>query len=413
MAATIDKMNPVDMQQKSFDRGLKAHGPLLALTLCVALLFAALLAIWAWGAVPPLDEIWTNRDFANYWLAARLTLDGQAMDLFSGQDIYFRHMQQAYGADYPWHAWSYPPHYLLLILPFGALPFVPAGLCFLLVTLMLYLHAITVQTDRADWQTTMLLVPFLFCNVLAAQNGFLTAALVLYGIGLRERRPVLAGITIGLLTVKPQLGFLLPLLLLFERRWLVLAAATLTTAVTVIMSIALFGLDSWVGYISNNLPYQALVMRELEGIFTHMIPSVYGSARSLQLVADTAIGLHLPVAALALAVLVWSLFALKRPVARACSLVYAGTLIAPYSLNYDLGALVALTVIHTLPAAPENRFAGGWRIAVSAIAILPLMVPVLGMNGVPLAPLVIAGAWALLIAGERSAPALTKAPATA
>jgi hypothetical protein len=60
-----------------------------------------------------------NRDFANYWIAGKLILGGETADLFGPQPQYFRHLTDAFGRDYPWHNWSYPPHYLLFLWPLG------------------------------------------------------------------------------------------------------------------------------------------------------------------------------------------------------------------------------------------------------------------------------------------------------
>ena len=49
-------------------------------------------------------------------------------------------------------------------------------------------------------------------------------------LALRRTRPVTAGILLGCLTFKPQLGILFPFLLLFERNWTMIASAALTAA---------------------------------------------------------------------------------------------------------------------------------------------------------------------------------------
>jgi uncharacterized membrane protein len=62
--------------------------------------------------------------------------------------------------------------------------------------------------------TIALVLPSVFDNLYHVQNGFLSAALLLGGLALRMQRPLLAGVLIGCLTIKPQLGVLLPLPLL-------------------------------------------------------------------------------------------------------------------------------------------------------------------------------------------------------
>src|SRR5687767_3756485 len=59
-----------------------------------------------------------DRDFANYWMGARMALAGEHHDLFV-QEAYFEHLKGMFGPDTPWRNWGYPPHFLLMIAPLG------------------------------------------------------------------------------------------------------------------------------------------------------------------------------------------------------------------------------------------------------------------------------------------------------
>lgn len=351
-----------------------------------------MIASLATGLVDTSGLVWTNRDFANYWLASRLVLDNQVMGLFNGHDIYFAHMQQAFGPDYPWHSWSYPPHFLLLIWPFGYLPYTISMVAFLLLTLLIYLHAASLAFRRYPEFPAILLLPFIVSNLLAGQNGFLTAALLLYGLSLRFTRPLLAGIAIGLLTVKPQLGILLPLLLLFERKWTVIASATLTTLSIVSLSAWVFGVDSWMGYIGNTLPYQRLVMTDGTGDFLSMMPSPFGALRQMGFEGPVTMALHAIMALLAFAAFLKVHFFTNNPDYRAANLLFATFLISPYSLSYDLGALVVLAA--TLYGAGHDS---AWRkSAAMAVAATPLLYTIEVQTVVPLKLFVLLIGWSVL-----------------
>ena len=75
-----------------------------------------------------------------------------------------------------------------------------------------------------------LATPAVFVNAVGGQNGTWTAALFGGGLGLLDRRPIIAGSLLGLLIYKPQLGILIPIALLAGRRWQALAAAAATGA---------------------------------------------------------------------------------------------------------------------------------------------------------------------------------------
>ena len=67
--------------------------------------------------------------------------------------------------------------------------------------------------------------PAVAVNLFIGQNGFFFAALLICGLINLDRRPLLAGLCFGLLTIKPQLGLLLPVMLVLTQRWRVIAAA--------------------------------------------------------------------------------------------------------------------------------------------------------------------------------------------
>ena len=56
-------------------------------------------------------------------------------------------------------------------------------------------------------------------NIGHGQNGFLTAALLGGALVVLDRRPILAGILIGLLVYKPQYGLMIPIVLAVSGRW--------------------------------------------------------------------------------------------------------------------------------------------------------------------------------------------------
>jgi hypothetical protein len=366
----------------------KAADPFLVVSMLAALAGAAGIAL-VLREPGALSLRWTDKDFANYWVAARLAIEGHAGTVLGPPAAYLAHMRSLFGADYPWHAWSYPPHYLLLMLPLALLPYKAALLSFVTATFLLLCAALRLVCPRPRWWQILLLLPPVLTNAIAAQNGFLLSALMLAGLSLRDRRPILAGLCFGLLTVKPQLGVLLPLLLLFERQWMVIASAGLAASTLAALSAALFGVEAWTGYIEEIVPYQALVMREAEGIFLHMMPTVYGSVRSLGGEAASAFAAHLPFALAALALYGVSLPRLARPDMRAASTLFATTLAVPYLLNYDLVALLAAAVLWS----GREPLSSPWRSILAGLSLTPMIMPGLGLFGAPIAPAVILVAW--------------------
>ncbi len=378
------------------------HWPLAAVISLAGLVLLALLLGIGVGLVDPSADVFAGRNHANIWLGSSLLLSGDAMELFRGQEIYSSHVLSVFGLEAGWQYWSYLPHALPIFAPFSLLPYLPSALVFLLSTLALYGHAVSLQDRDFPAFSAILLLPFLLANILAADSGFLTAALMLYGLGLRGSHPVLAGIAIGVLTIKPQLGLLLPILLIFEGNWRTFLAALATALVMVALSLAIVGINGWIGYATFNAPYQIYLMNNLGGFFPNLVPSVFGSMRSLGFPADVARLIHLPVALAAIAAFIWSLMRLEAPLARSRSLLYATFLISPYTQSHDLGALAALAA---LAVRPEPSLPGGLavlRIVLSALAtFVPLVTLLLGLKGMPLAPLVLVFAYGVTLATDR------------
>src|SRR5207248_6528515 len=117
------------------------------------------------------------------------------------------------------YRWHYPPPFLFAAALAALLPFVPAGIAWLAATGALYAAAVRgIIGHRAGWLFA-LGFPGAMWNVTAGQNGFLTAALIGGALSFLERHPMLAGCCLGLLTYKPQLGVLFPLVLAASGRW--------------------------------------------------------------------------------------------------------------------------------------------------------------------------------------------------
>ena len=53
-----------------------------------------------------------GRDFANTWLGGSLALSGKPQTHFA-VEAYNALLAEQFGANYPFHIWSYPPHLLL------------------------------------------------------------------------------------------------------------------------------------------------------------------------------------------------------------------------------------------------------------------------------------------------------------
>ncbi len=341
-----------------------------------------------------------DRDFANYWVGGRFVLEGTQIDLFT-QDVYIVRLREIFGAPYPLRAWSYPPHLLLFLWPLGFLGYKAALLVFLFSGIALFLYAVAVfRREFAEGSglplVAIAVVPFLMMAFTAAQNSFFTAALLLLGFAYSRTRPWLAAMAFAALTVKPQLGILIPLWLALDRNWGVIAKTALLSVVLVGASALTFGVDVWTDYLTKTLKYQAFVMTDWYGIFLPMMPTVFGAVRTLGHSPDLAYAIQWPVSLIAAGAVLWLLLKNRSALIRVYT-VCAGTfLITPYAFNYDMGALA---IVAAVLAGSGNAGLGPFsRSSLAVVAALPALVLLLGFFKVPaLSSLLIALSLLMLI----------------
>ena len=143
----------------------------------------------------------------------------------------------------------YPPTYLFFTYALGLMPYVVAFAAWTVFTLLLYLVAIYLIVPRPI-AILVALSPFpVFFNFFLGQNGFLLAGLMGLSLALMERGPRLSGVLLGLLTFKPQIGILFPVVLLVSRKWRVILSATATSVVLMVTSMVVFGYQGWPSFI--------------------------------------------------------------------------------------------------------------------------------------------------------------------
>jgi hypothetical protein len=105
-----------------------------------------------------------GRDFANTWLGGSLALTGKPQTHFA-LDAYNGLLAERFGANYPLHIWSYPPHFLLFTWPFALLPYMLAYVVYCLAGLLVYLAVVTEGERRVDHLLLLVLAPAVTVNM--------------------------------------------------------------------------------------------------------------------------------------------------------------------------------------------------------------------------------------------------------
>jgi hypothetical protein len=224
-------------------------------------------------------------------------------------------------------------------MPFAALPLVAGFLAWNALGLALLFGALRLAGLGVATALAVVLSPAAFENALGGQNGALTAMALAGGLLLAPRRPLLAGALFGLLTIKPQLGLLLPVCLLAARSWAAIAWTAAFAALYVGASLLFLGADAWQRYLDVTAPFMQGIMEAPFGLaFQMQMPSPYISARA----AGAGLGLAYAAQAAAtvgcIIAVAWAWRnrpSAARPLATALTLLLV-PLATPYAHSYDL-----------------------------------------------------------------------------
>jgi len=321
-----------------------------------------------------------GRDFVNTWLGAQLALTGDPGTHFS-IDAYNALLAERFSGEYPLHIWSYPPQLLLFTWPWGLMPYMPAYILHCVLGLALYLAVVTDGQRRADHLVLLILAPAVTVNIWCGQNGFLIAALLVGGLIQLDRRPVLAGVLFGLLSIKPQLGVLLPVMLVLTGRWRTIAAAAVTIAVLFAATTFVFGWKVWSAYVNDAMPTQARVfLKDFEHFMTHM-PTAFMGARVAGFSLTIAAWAQAVVSVVTVIAVAWTFWRRREPDLSNALFVTATFLVTPYAFNYDMVAF-GWVVIKLMDRADNDAWDYGLMLAVWA---LPFLTVPIGMAGLPVA----------------------------
>jgi hypothetical protein len=277
-------------------------------------------------------------DFVNTWSAPRIAWCEGVMAVFD-PDAYYAALVKLFRPDIDSYVWVYPPSFLLFATPFSLPPYWFGFIVWTLCGLAIYAAVVLAQVapNQRGLASLMLLVaPATIINTITGQNGFFTGAMLLGGVALLERRPLLAGVPFGLLVIKPHLALLVPVALLAIGAWRTIAVTVTTAAILILCTLATWGVDPWFAWLSKAGPHAYHDLERFEGFHRLMMPSVFASLRASGVSASLA---GVPQLIVALAVVVVTPIAFRRTNdkrLRALVLSSGALLATPYAYHYAM-----------------------------------------------------------------------------
>lgn len=317
---------------------IRMHGTILAFCLW---------SVYLWNvATPGLRDHGGNlkgTDFLHFYTLGSLALEHRGSDLYNMQAqsaVVARRVPAAAGVQYlP----VYPPQVSIVFSPFARLSYAWALVCWLLVNAVMYgacCYAIwRACPNLGNYGATVSILALAFPGFwhLIAWGQTSALALVCFTLlffALRSSKEFLAGLALGCLVFKPQLGLAAGIVFLITFRWKILAGALLSAFAELMVGVIYYGLHplrEWV-LVLVNTP-QLVPLLEPRVYQTYSLRTFWGMLLPWPSVS---FGLYVisGVLVLVLTVKCWrSEFALPL---RYSALLLASVLIAPHLTVYDL-----------------------------------------------------------------------------
>ncbi len=311
-------------------------------------------------------------DFITFWTAAKAAVAGEATAIYDVETFRDWLARLAPGGEGARFTWQYPPTYFLII---GLLAFLPYWLAYAVWTgggFACFAAAARAAGVRGLALFLVIAAPAAFQAVITGQNGFLTATLLLGAVLAPDKRPLLAGACAAALTVKPQLGLLIPIAYAAGGHWRAFGYAAAGAVLFAGASVAIFGVEAWTAFFGSVLNAGGNVASGIMPLYK--MPTVFAALSLAGLPASLALAFHLLGAGAA----VWATWMIwRRSDNRAlkASVVCAGAfLVAPYAYYYELVIMAAPIALLAMNAAET-----GWRrydhIILAELFFLPMLLP--------------------------------------
>jgi hypothetical protein len=332
----------------------------------VLLAFAA----FAWRIIPPTvsaarGSFLAFSDFFGQWSFGLFARFGPIEQIYDGDALHRFQLtlEPALRQKFPF---PYPPHYLFTVWPLSWMPYGVAYLVWDGVSLLLFIWACFGFDTRSKYRWFVVLAPATVICLVQGQSGLLSSAFLVGGLRLASERPAAGGILLGMATIKPNLGLLVPLALIAGRRWRTLVAACVTTAALVAASGLVFGWTLWLAWWNALVEHPDYLDRN---VGNYLKPGVMAN---LVLFGMPLADAHLVQAALGVVVsaVVFRCF-WRRFDDLSIAVLQSGTFLAvPYTFRYDMPLLVNAILLLVRDRERTRRSVGPIEAGVIVLGLL-------------------------------------------
>jgi len=360
-------------------RRLRAHGLILALCLW---------PVYLWNIATP--GLWDRAgnlkgtDFLHFYTLGSLALAHRAADLYNLQAQAQLAAQRVPAAASIRYLPLYPPQVSLFFAPFAELPYSGALILWLALSSLLYglcCYAVWRACPNLHNQKFTVLILALafpaFWHLIAwGQTSALALAFfTLAFVSLRSQREFLAGLALGCIIFKPQLGFASAVVFMASRRWKIIFGALISASLQLAAA--------WLFYGSHPLRLWITTLLNTPNLLPLLEPKIY-QTHSLRtfwtmLIPWPSISVALYIiSGLAVCVLTVACWRSRLPLSlRYSALLFATVLLAPHLTVYDLVILAPafLLISDWIVTQPDTSSTQILKLLLYLAFILPLAGP--------------------------------------
>ncbi|MGN6424162.1 MAG: glycosyltransferase family 87 protein [Asticcacaulis sp.] len=339
-------------------------------------------------------------DFVSFWAASKLALNGHAVDAWNPA-LHAAAENSLFSGPHGYLAFFYPPPYLLLCSPLALVPYGWSALLWMAATTALSLWATWRALGKRLPLAALLAFPAVWINIGCGQNGALSLAILSGGFVLMPRRPILSGLILGCLVIKPQLAIALPFVLggaaLAQPRYWKTFIATGASALCLCgLSWLAFGHAGWSAFLVNSVYARETLHRGL--VDPALMQSLFAGLRVIGIAFTPAFAAQILLSLSVLSAAAWLSFRHRLEGAALGALAVAATVLAtPFMLDYDL-VILALPLGWLCVEGAQKGFRNWEKLLLLIVFFLPLVSRKLAQDAhLPLAPPILLILFALTL----------------
>lgn len=350
-------------------------------------------------------------DFLAFYTAGQFALSGEALAAYD-LDAFDAAMKARAPAEVLAMMWQYPPAMFFLAAPFALIPYKISLLCWLAAGWAFLGYALSRFGFTGRGWRLLVLSPICVIILSHGQISYATTALFLIAVWKPREHWLLAGLAAGALTLKPQLGLVIPAAYLAIGAWRTIGVAMATSFMIHAASVAAFGLSGWRAFIDAVFRLNA----DISGAATLTPPrgmtTPFGQLKLMGVPGDIASLVQYGATAMLVAAtfVVWRMKI--EPLGKVAFAGAAAVLAAPYAYGYEMTLLLAAGAFLAAHATSLQSRVGIYLVAVWIIFAAKPVLPALPMFnlsfGLSVSALVMV---AMTIGGNRSGVAHAPAPA--